>query len=56
MKAQDHEFWADAQILAGSEYEQVRDALVADRPYYADYQKRTTRKLPLVRLVETRST
>ena len=45
-------FWADAQILEGADYDNVWAALVADRPYYADYQSRTTRKLPLVRFIE----
>ena len=54
VKAQDHEFWADAQILEGSEYDAVWQQLVVDRPYYTDYQTRTSRKLPLVRLVELR--
>jgi deazaflavin-dependent oxidoreductase (nitroreductase family) len=54
VRAQDHEFWADAQILEGSEYDEVWDALVADRAYYANYQTRTERKIPIVRLVEVR--
>ena len=54
VKAQDHEFWADAQVLEGADYDEVWDALVQDRAYYANYQSRTERKLPLVRLVEVR--
>jgi deazaflavin-dependent oxidoreductase (nitroreductase family) len=54
VKAQDREFWADAQVLEGGEYEEVWEQIVEDRAYYADYQTRTTRKLPLVRLVELR--
>jgi deazaflavin-dependent oxidoreductase (nitroreductase family) len=54
VRAQDHEFWADAQILEGGEYDEVWQQLVADRAYYDNYQTRTTRKLPLVRLVEVR--
>jgi deazaflavin-dependent oxidoreductase (nitroreductase family) len=54
VKAQDREFWADAQVLEGGEYEEVWEQLVEDRAYYADYQTRTTRRLPLVRLVELR--
>ena len=52
VKAQDHEFWADAQVLEGADYDDVWDKLVEDRAYYANYQSRTERKLPLVRLVE----
>jgi deazaflavin-dependent oxidoreductase (nitroreductase family) len=45
-------FWADAQILEGDDYDRVWAALCADRPYYDDYQSRTSRKLPLVRFLE----
>jgi hypothetical protein len=45
-------FWADAQILEGDDYDTVWAQLTADRPYYADYQSRTSRKLPLVRFIE----
>ena len=45
-------FWADAQILEGADYDNVWAALCADRPYYDDYQSRTSRKLPLVRFIE----
>ena len=41
VRAQDHEFWADAEILDGSDYEAVWAQLVEDRAYYADYQTRT---------------
>jgi deazaflavin-dependent oxidoreductase (nitroreductase family) len=44
--------WAEAQILDGDDYDAMWAALTADRPYYNDYQSRTERRLPLVRLVE----
>lgn len=47
-------FWADAQILDGAEYQRIWNALTADRPYYNDYQTRTERRIPLVRIVEQR--
>ena len=47
-------FWAEAQVLDGEERRRTWDALVLDRPFYVDYQKRTSRTLPLVRLVERR--
>jgi hypothetical protein len=47
-------FWAEAQDLAGDDYRRTWDALVVDRPFYVDYQSRTTRKLPLIRLVRRR--
>ncbi|HEX4220583.1 MAG TPA: nitroreductase/quinone reductase family protein [Acidimicrobiales bacterium] len=51
---QGQRFWAEGQILDGPEYEDTWAGLVADRPYYANYQTRTDRRLPLVRLVELR--
>ena len=47
-------FWADAQVLDGSDYAETWAALNADRPWYDDYQSRTDRRIPLVRLVELR--
>jgi deazaflavin-dependent oxidoreductase (nitroreductase family) len=54
VKVQDGAFWAEAQILEGEEYDRIWSQLVADRPYYDDYQSRTDRRIPLVRLVERR--
>jgi deazaflavin-dependent oxidoreductase (nitroreductase family) len=50
-----HAFWAEAQILDGKEYQDIWSALTADRPHYNDYQTRTQRRIPLVRLVERRT-
>ncbi len=47
-------FWAQARILDGDEYVSVWEALTADRPFYRDYQALTERRIPLVRLRETR--
>jgi deazaflavin-dependent oxidoreductase (nitroreductase family) len=47
-------FWADAQILDGDDYARTWDALVVDRPHYADYKANTDRTIPLVRLLEIR--
>jgi deazaflavin-dependent oxidoreductase (nitroreductase family) len=47
-------FWADAQILAGDEYDATWAGLVVDRPHYEDYKTKTDRVIPLVRLVEVR--
>ena len=52
-RVQGSQFWADAQILDGTDYTQSWQGLTADRPYYDDYQSRTDRRIPLVRLVET---
>lgn len=43
-------YWSTPEILDGEEYATVWAGLTADRPYYNDYQTRTDRKLPLVRL------
>lgn len=40
---------ADAEVLSGEERARIWALLVADREYYADYQSRTDRELPLVR-------
>jgi deazaflavin-dependent oxidoreductase (nitroreductase family) len=48
-------FWADPQVLDGSDYADTWAGLTADRPWYDDYQSRTDRRIPLVRLVELRS-
>jgi deazaflavin-dependent oxidoreductase (nitroreductase family) len=47
-------FWADPQILDGGDYAETWAALTVDRPWYDDYQSRTDRQIPLVRLVELR--
>lgn len=54
VRVQGREFWADAQVLDAEDYERTWAGLNADRPYYDDYQTRTDRRIPLVRLVETR--
>jgi deazaflavin-dependent oxidoreductase (nitroreductase family) len=47
-------YWSDAQILDGDDYEQTWAGLTADREWYKDYQAKCERRIPLVRLVETR--
>lgn len=42
---------ARAEVVEGGGRAEVWDALVADRPFYADYQAATDRTIPLVRLV-----
>ena len=48
------QFWSAAEILDGDEYSRTWDALTADRAWYVDYQAKTDRRIPLVRLPETR--
>ena len=47
-------YWSVPDILDGEEYDATWQALITDRPHYADYQTNTERRIPLVRLVETR--
>ena len=54
VRMQRESFWAQAQDLAGDDYRRTWDAMVEDRPFYVDYQSRTTRKLPLIRLLRRR--
>jgi deazaflavin-dependent oxidoreductase (nitroreductase family) len=54
VRVQDRSFWADARVLDGADYTDTWAALSADRPYYNDYQTRTDRPIPLVRLQELR--
>jgi len=53
IKAQTSSFWSDAQILEGEERASIWAQLLADRAWYADYQARTEREIPLVRLPES---
>ena len=48
------QFWSNAEILDGDDYTRTWDALTADRAWYNDYQAKTDRRIPLVRLPETR--
>ena len=54
VRVQGGEFWADPQVLEGSDYAATWTALTRDRPWYDDYQSRTDRQIPLVRLIELR--
>ncbi|HSO96544.1 MAG TPA: nitroreductase/quinone reductase family protein [Acidimicrobiia bacterium] len=53
-KVQGRQFWSRPETLEGVDYETTWAALTADRPYYNDYQSETPRRIPLVRLRETR--
>jgi deazaflavin-dependent oxidoreductase (nitroreductase family) len=54
-RVQGREFWSVPEILHGDDYTTTWDLLCADRAWYNDYQGRTERRIPLVRLPETRS-
>jgi deazaflavin-dependent oxidoreductase (nitroreductase family) len=54
VRVQGKTYWSVPEVIEGDDYDRVWAGINADRPYYNDYQSRTDRKLPLVRLVETR--
>jgi deazaflavin-dependent oxidoreductase (nitroreductase family) len=53
-RVQDGGFWSRPEILEGDDYDRTWAGLVADRAWYTDYQAKTERRIPLVRLPETR--
>ena len=53
-RVQGRQFWSAHEILDGDDYRQVWDQLTADRAWYTDYQAKTERRIPLIRLPETR--
>jgi deazaflavin-dependent oxidoreductase (nitroreductase family) len=48
------EYWSEHEILEGDEYDRIWALLTADRAWYDTYQGKTERRIPLVRLPETR--
>lgn len=54
-RVQGGEFLSDAEVLEGDERDQIWEQLCTDRAWYRDYQTKTDRKIPLVRLPETKT-
>ncbi len=55
VRVQGGQFWSVPDILEqGEERDRLWALLLEDRAWYADYQTRTERTIPLVRLPETR--
>lgn len=54
VRVQGGAYWSVPEIVDGEEYDATWAAMLEDRPHYADYQTKTERRIPLVRLVETR--
>jgi deazaflavin-dependent oxidoreductase (nitroreductase family) len=54
VKVQGGEFWSVPEILEGDDYDRTWALLVDDRAWYTNYQAKTDRRIPLVRLPETR--
>jgi deazaflavin-dependent oxidoreductase (nitroreductase family) len=51
-RVQGTEYTTTPEILEGDEYDRIWKLLTADRAWYNDYQAKTDRKIPLVRLPE----
>jgi deazaflavin-dependent oxidoreductase (nitroreductase family) len=47
-------YWSVPEILEGDDYDRTWAQLTADRAWYNDYQAKTARRIPLVRLPESR--
>ncbi|MSW91444.1 MAG: DUF385 domain-containing protein, partial [Actinobacteria bacterium] len=45
--------WCEASVVNPDEYLELWPKVVADSPWYGEYEKRTTRQIPLIRLRET---
>jgi deazaflavin-dependent oxidoreductase (nitroreductase family) len=54
VRVQGGAYWSVPEILDGTDYDDTWRDLLVDRPHYADYQAHTERRIPLVRLVESR--
>jgi deazaflavin-dependent oxidoreductase (nitroreductase family) len=52
VRTQTGEYWSVAEIVEGDEYTRIWARLTADRAWYHDYQAKTSRRIPLVRLPE----
>jgi deazaflavin-dependent oxidoreductase (nitroreductase family) len=53
-RVQGGQFWSVPEILEGDQRDRTWALLTADRAWYDDYQAKTDRKIPLVRLPESR--
>jgi deazaflavin-dependent oxidoreductase (nitroreductase family) len=54
VRDRDQRAWCVAEVPKGEERDALWEQLVADRPFYLEYQASTERIIPLVRLVEVR--
>lgn len=50
IKDREEEVWVEAHVLQGEEYGETWARLVKDRAYYDEYQAKTERRIPLIRL------
>jgi len=53
VRVQGGSYWSEPEILDGDEYDRIWKLLNEDRAWYDNYQAKTERRIPLVRLPET---
>jgi deazaflavin-dependent oxidoreductase (nitroreductase family) len=53
-KVQGGSYWSVPEVLDGDDYDRIWQLFTADRAWYVDYLAKTDRRIPLVRLPETR--
>ncbi len=52
VKERDHVYESVPEVLTGDEYGRIWGLITTDRPFYVDYQAKTQRTIPLIRLPE----
>ncbi len=52
VRTQTGQYWSVPDPIEGDEYARIWARLIEDRAWYQDYQTRTSRRIPLVRLPE----
>lgn len=52
VRVQGGRYWSEPEILEDEDYERTWAQLTADRAWYNEYQSKTERRIPLVRLRE----
>lgn len=55
VRVQGGTYWSEHEILEGDEHARIWKLLNEDRAWYDNYQGKTDRQIPLVRLPETRA-
>lgn len=55
VRVQGGEYWSVPEEVGDDEYEQIWKLLTEDRAWYDNYRAKTDRRIPLIRLPETRS-
>ncbi|MDP6975324.1 MAG: nitroreductase/quinone reductase family protein [Acidimicrobiales bacterium] len=55
VRTQHGAFWSEHQVLEGDERDEMWGLMTADRAFYSNYQAKTERTIPMIRLPETRS-